>query len=436
MRKAASKQLTGTFDEKYRIVRPHGSVRWIREGAFPVANADGAITHMAGVAEDITDYQQLEAQVRQAAKMESLGRLAGGVAHDFNNLLTIIRGYCSFLLESTKSDATQQAYVAEVQAAADRGAALPQQLLLFSRGQDVKPTVVDLNHIVEKLLDMLRRVVGEDVQLVTQLAADLSPVRLDPFQLEQVIINLVVNARDAMPEGGRLTIETRNQACHESGRITCVCLVVYDTGFGMDEQTKVQMFEPFFTTKTSGKGTGLGLSMVHGIVTKNEGRILVESAPQQGTAVTIEFRAHEGQAPVERKPAAKPTPTGNETILLVEDAATVRQLLREVLRSSGYRIVEAADGVEAMEQVAQYQGPIHLVISDVVMPRLNGRQLMEQMRSLRPEAQFLFMSGYMNDKVGRHGLDAPFIQKPFLPTDLLQAVRKVLQQTTDAGADT
>lgn len=434
VRKAALAQGAGTYDEKYRIVRPDGSLRWIRERAFPIAAEDGMVTRMAGVAEDITDYQQLEQHVRQAAKMESLGRLAGGVAHDFNNLLTVIRGYCSFLVQSLPEDSAQHKQILEIQNAADRGASLSQQLLLFSRGQAVSPKVVDLNSIVQRMTEMLHRVLGEDIQLRIQLAADLWAVRLDPGQFEQVIVNLVVNARDALSDGGQVSIETFNRACTESPTQGCVCIVVRDTGCGMDEVTKAQMFEPFFTTKKIGKGTGLGLATVHGIVTKSEGRIFVESAPNKGTSITMEFPAHEGAVPPEREVLATQGPSGSETILLVEDAATVRQLLREVLRSGGYRIMEAADGVEALQQVAEYAEPIHLVITDVIMPRMNGRQLMEQIRPLRPDTLFLFMSGYMNDKVGRQGIEAPFLQKPFLPSDLLRAVRKVLHHTSDLSA--
>lgn len=436
VRKAATtKQRTGDYDERYRILRPDGSFRWIRERAFPIAGSDGKVTRVAGVAEDITEYQQLEQQVRQAAKMEALGRLAGGVAHDFNNLLTVIRGYCSFLLQAAPEDSAQHKQVTEILNAADRGATLSQQLLLFSRGQAVRPKVVDLNSIIQKMLEMLQRVVGEDIHVQTNLAPDLWAVRLDPGQLEQVIVNLVVNARDAMPEGGRVFIETYNMVTKGNGGRAGVRLVVRDTGCGMDEATKAHMFEPFFTTKTPGKGTGLGLAMVHGIVTKSEGKIIVESAPKEGTAVTIEFPPHEGQAPIEKEANPKPMPAGSETILLVEDAATVRQLLREVLRSAGYYIIEASDGLEALEQIGEYKGPIHLVITDVVMPRMNGRQLMEQVRDIRPDTLFLFMSGYMSDKVGRQGLDAPFIQKPFLPSDLLRAVRKVLHHSGEPSAD-
>lgn len=434
VRKAALSQASGSYDEKYRIVRPDGGERWIRERAFPIVAEDGAVTRMAGVAEDITDYQHLEQQVRQAAKMESLGRLAGGVAHDFNNLLTVIRGYCSFLVQSLPEGSAQHKQIVEIQHAADRGSNLSQQLLLFSRGQAVRPKVVDLNGIIQRMTDMLHRIVGEDVHLQLQLSSNLWAVRLDPGQFEQVIVNLVANARDALSDGGRISIETYNRGCTENPAVRCVCVVVRDTGCGMDEATKTQMFEPFFTTKNTGKGTGLGLATVHGIVTKSEGRLLVESAPGHGSSITVELPAHEGAVPLEREVVAKPGPTGSETILLVEDAATVRQLLREVLRSAGYRIVEAADGVEALQQVVERDEPIHLVITDVIMPRMNGRQLMEQIRPLRPDALFLFMSGYMNDKVGRQGLEAPFLQKPFLPSDLLRAVRKVLHHTSDLSA--
>ncbi len=433
VRKAAgAKQVTGEYDEKYRILRPDGSLRWIRDRAFPVVGSSGAVERIVGVAEDITEYQQLEQQVRQAAKMEALGRLAGGVAHDFNNLLTVIRGYCSFLLQSSPEGSTQRKQVEEIQHAADRGADLSQQLLLFSRGQAVKPKVVDLNTIILKMLEMLQRVVGEDIHIHPSLAPGLWPVRLDPGQLEQVIVNLVVNARDAMSEGGHLFIETQNVDPSAGQGEAVVRLIVRDTGCGMDERTKAHLFEPFFTTKKPGKGTGLGLALVHGVVTKSDGTISVESTPGEGTAFTIDFPRYEAQMPADKDAPPKPMPTGSETILLVEDAATVRQLLREVLRSAGYSILEASDGVEALEQLSSHEGPIHLVITDVVMPRMNGRQLMEHVRQRRPNTLFLFMSGYMSDKVGRQGLDAPFIQKPFLPSDLLRAVRKVLHHTTEA----
>ncbi|GKS56675.1 hypothetical protein YTPLAS18_02020 [Nitrospira sp.] len=433
VRKAASnKQITGEYDEKYRIQRPDGSLRWIRDRAFPIVGDRGAVERVAGVAEDITEYQQLEQQVRQAAKMEALGRLAGGVAHDFNNLLTVIRGYCSFLLRSSPEDSTDRKYVEEIQHAADRGADLSQQLLLFSRGQAVKPKVVDLNSIIHKMLEMLKRVLGEDVQIHTMLGTDLWSIRLDPGQLEQVIVNLVANARDAMTEGGQLFIETQNVGAAPGFGGGAVRLAVRDTGCGMDEATKAHLFEPFFTTKKAGKGTGLGLALVHGVVMKSDGKIIVESAPGEGTSFMIDFPRHEAQAPVEKETSPKPGPMGSETILLVEDAATVRQLLREVLRSAGYSILEASDGVEALEQMTGYDGPIHLVITDVVMPRMNGRQLMDQVRHVRPQTLFLFMSGYMSDKVGRQGLDAPFIQKPFLPSDLLRAVRRVLSSAPES----
>lgn len=237
-----------------------------------------------------------------------------------------------------------------------------------------------------------------------------------------------------MTEGGQLFIDTTNVETASETEVPLVRLSIRDTGCGMDDETKAHLFEPFFTTKKPGKGTGLGLAMVHGVITKSDGRIAVESTPGEGTAFTIEFPRHEAQAPAEKDAPPKPSPMGNETILLVEDAATVRQLLREVLRSAGYVIIEASDGVEALEQLTGYTGPVHLVITDVVMPRMNGRQLMEQVRLLRPDTLFLFMSGYMSDKVGRQGFDAPFIQKPFLPSDLLRAVRKVLNHTAESQA--
>lgn len=436
VRKAAqTKQATGEYDEKFRIVRPDGKVRWVRDRAFPIQDASGAVVRVAGLAEDITEYQQLEQQVRQAAKMEALGRLAGGVAHDFNNLLTVIRGYCSFLLQSIPDGDARHAQLVEIRKAADRGAGLTQQLLLFSRGQAVQPKVVDLNAVLERMLEMVQRLVGEDVQITTTLAEQLWPVKLDMGQLEQVIVNLAVNARDAMPQGGHLYIETMNVLNEADKTAPAVRLIVRDTGCGMDEQTKAQVFEPFFTTKKPGKGTGLGLATVHGIITKSDGTIQVQSAPGQGSTFIIEFPRHEMQPPAEREVRRPSTPSGTETILLVEDAATVRQLLREVLRSAGYYLLEASDGVEALEQSRHHEGPIHLVITDAVMPRMGGRQLMDEIRVARPDIQFLLMSGYMNERAGRQGnmqIDVPFIQKPFLPSDLLRTVRQVLDRSGES----
>ena len=436
VRKAAqTRQVTGEYDEKFRIVRPDGTVRWVRDRAFPIQDASGTVVRVAGLAEDITEYQQLEQQVRQAAKMEALGRLAGGVAHDFNNLLTVICGYCSFLLQTIPDSDSRHAQLVEIRKAADRGAGLTQQLLLFSRGQAVQPKVVDLNAVLERMLEMMQRLVGEDVQIITMLGEQLWPVKLDTGQLEQVIVNLAVNARDAMPQGGHLNIETMNVPCKTDKPASVVRLIVRDTGCGMDEATKAQVFEPFFTTKKPGKGTGLGLATVHGIITKSEGTIQVQSAPGQGSTFIIEFPRHEIQPSIGREVRRPPTHSGTETILLVEDAATVRQLLREVLRSAGYCLLEASDGVEALEQSRQHQGPIHLMITDAVMPRMGGRQLMDEIRLARPDIQFLLMSGYMSERAGRQGslhIDVPFIQKPFLPSDLLRTVRQVLDRSGES----
>ena len=436
VRKAAqAKQSIGEYDEKFRIVRPDGMVRWVRDRAFPIQDSSGTVVRVAGLAEDITEYQQLEQQVRQAAKMEALGRLAGGVAHDFNNLLTVIRGYCSFLLQSIPDGDVRHSQLVEIRKAADRGAGLTQQLLLFSRGQAVQPKVVDLNIVLERMLEMVQRLVGEDVQITTTPGAQLWPVKLDMGQLEQVIVNLAVNARDAMPQGGCLYIETMNVPGEPDKPASMVRLIVRDTGCGMDEATKMQVFEPFFTTKKPGKGTGLGLATVHGIVTKSDGTIQVQSATGQGSTFIIEFPRHEVQPPAERDVRRPQSPSGSETILLVEDAITVRQLLREVLRAAGYDLLEASDGVEALEQSRQHQGPIHLVITDAVMPRMGGRQLMDEIRLARPDIQFLLMSGYMNERAGRQGnvqIDVPFIQKPFLPSDLLRTVRQVLDRSGES----
>jgi PAS domain S-box-containing protein len=387
---------------------------------------------------DITERKRLEEQFRQSQKMEAIGTLAGGVAHDFNNLLTIISGYSELLFGMARADDPAREFLREIKQAGERATALTRQLLAFSRKQVLAPTVLDLNNIVGEMEKMFRRLIGEDIDLAISLEEKLGPVRADPGQMEQVLLNLVVNARDAMPAGGKLTIETRNTILDASyaqshadikpGRY--VLLAVSDTGCGMDKATLAKIFEPFFTTKGIGKGTGLGLSTVYGIVKQSGGGIQVYSEPGQGSCFKIYLPRLKEPAPADRgRSAPFIIPQGTETILLVEDDDRVRQLARMALEAVGYTILEAPNGGEALELSAAHRGPIHLLVTDVVMPQMNGRQLAAQLTSTRPDMKVLYLSGYTDDAIVRHGVlekGLAFLQKPFTPAVLARKVREVL----------
>ncbi len=385
-----------------------------------------------------------EEQLRQAQKMEAVGRLAGGVAHDFNNLLTVIRGRCELLgtrigdVEKMKRD------IGTIYDASERAASLTHQLLAFSRRQVLEPKVLELNRVVADLVPMLRRLIGEDIDLGMVLATDIGRVRADPGQVEQVIMNLVVNARDAMPEGGRLTIETsaidfdetyaRVHASVKPGRY--VMVAVSDTGSGMDRETQARAFEPFFTTKERGKGTGLGLATAYGIVKQSGGYIWVYSEPGQGTTFKIYLPRVEEAATAEAPPAASSrAPRGSETVLLTEDEDIVRTLAREILESHGYTILEARRGSEALQVCERFEGEIHLLLTDVVMPRMSGRDLAIEVTALRPGVKVLYMSGYTEDAIGYHGVLDPgltYLQKPFTLASLTQKVREALDRPAAA----
>jgi two-component system cell cycle sensor histidine kinase/response regulator CckA len=385
---------------------------------------------------DITERKNLEEQLRQAQRIEAVGRLAGGVAHDFNNLLTAILGYSDIVLEQLPSGDRLRHYVGEIKKAGERAASLTRQLLAFSRQQVLAPLVLDLNAVVADMEKMLRRLIGEDIELVTVLGHDLARVKADPSQLEQVIMNLAVNARDAMPEGGRLSLATANFLVDEAYAQRhvglkpgpYVTLTVTDTGCGMDAETLSRIFEPFFTTKEKGKGTGLGLSTVYGVVKQSGGYIEVESEPGRGTAFRVYLpQVEESLTNVkEREPAAAPS-SGAETILLVEDEESVRTLVESVLRSKGYKVIPAARGDEALALSEQYAQPIALMLVDMVMPRMSGRELARRLAPLHPETKVLFMSGYAGSSAS-DGLDADthFIQKPFTSEALARKVRETL----------
>jgi len=424
-------------DEEYRILRPDGSVRWISERSFPVTDTSGKVERIARVAQEITDRKRLEAQLLQAQKLEAIGRLAGGIAHDFNNLLTAIGGYTELLSLSLPDDSALRSDLEEIQRAVQRATNLTSQLLAFARKQIIEPRILNLNDLIVEMDKLLRRVIGEDIELVTRPAPDLGQVKVDPGQIEQLLVNLAVNARDAMPEGGKLTIETHNvflNAASGSGhggeQEAYVLLAVSDTGVGMDAEVKAHAFEPFFTTKEQGKGTGLGLATCYGIAKQHGGNITVYSEVGQGTTFNIYLPQAEGPASPLPSVESQTLAGGNEVVLLVEDEAAVRALAARVLREHGYTVLEASDGAEAV-RVAAIRAPeaIDLLVTDVVMPQLGGKAVANQISSLYSELKVLFISGYTDTAIVHHGrLDegVAFLHKPFTPADLIRKVREVL----------
>ena len=402
---------------------------------------EGRLVGILGIGRDVTERVQLEQQLRQAQKMEAVGRLAGGIAHDFNNILTAITGYADLLLEDLGATDPRRQDADEIHKAADRAAGLTRQLLAFSRQQVLQPTVLEVNKLVSDLEKMLRRLLGEDVALTTQLAPTTGRVKADPGQLEQVIMNLAVNARDAMPNGGKLTLETGNVDLDESYATDhyparagpFVMLAVSDTGTGMSEATQAHMFEPFFTTKEKGKGTGLGLATVYGIVKQSGGFIWVYSEVGHGTTFKLYLPRVQELAERASQPAQTPARAarGTETVLVVEDEAPVRSVARQVLERHGYTVLEAPSAEAALDIATRYSGAIHLLLTDVVMPGLNGRELATRLADLRPDARVIFMSGYTDDAVTRHGVLEPgsaYVQKPFTPDAIARKVREVLDR--------
>ena len=418
--------------------RKDGSLYTEEMTITPVAGADGRITNYIAIKQDITERNRLADHVRHSQRLEAVGVLAGGVAHDFNNLLTVINGHCSLLLETLPETSPITASLIDIREAGERAAALTRQLLAFSRRQVLRPTLVDVNAAVKRLGSMLRRIVREDIRLVITLEPALAPVLADEGQLDQVVMNLVVNARDAISAGGQITIETASfyadetyaQAHPDTRAGDYVVIAISDTGVGMDEATKSRLFEPFFTTKPVHKGTGLGLSTVYGIVRQSGGWIWVYSEPGKGSTFKVYLpRAEPRSSDAQLELVQPDLQKGTETVLLVEDEPALLKLAASSLENCGYTILKASNGPAAIEIAAKHPGPIHLLLTDVIMPGMNGRELSNCLAPVRPEMRVLYMSGYTDDVIGSAGtLDShvAYLQKPFSPNDLARRVREVL----------
>jgi PAS domain S-box-containing protein len=438
---------TEELEEKYI---QNGQEVWVNTIKTPVKDEKSNIIGILGIFWDITEGKQteremaiLEEQLRQSQKMEAIGRLAGGIAHDFNNLLTVVKGYSQLSLTEMKEENPFRENIEEIKKSADRAADLTRQLLAFSRRQIMEMKVLDLNDLLKNLDKMLRRVIGEDIELVTVLGEDLGRVKTDPGQIEQVIMNLVVNTRDAMPDGGKLTIETanvdlddayaRNHVAVTPGRF--VMISVSDTGVGMTPEVRDRVFEPFFTTKEKSKGTGLGLSTVYGIVKQSSGNIWVYSEPGKGTTFKIYLpRVDEPLEELGERVEVKGIPRGTETIFVVEDEEDVRKLTVRILERQGYKVLEASQGLDAFLIAEKYEDLIHLLVTDVVMPKISGRELADRIAEIRPEIKVLYMSGYTDNAIVHHGVlgeGMKFIQKPFTVDGLARKVREVLDKDSN-----
>ncbi len=438
LRTAGGEMISGM---ERRRRRKDGSTIDVAIWTAPLRDASGSISAIIMAIADISERKKLEEQLRHSQKMEAVGRLAGGVAHDFNNLLTVINGYGHMMVEALRPGDRLHSHAEQIVKAGNQAAALTTQLLAFSRRQMIQPKPVDLNQVISNLEKMLRRVIGEDITLYTLLSPDLAPIKADANQMEQVLINLAANARDAMPHGGALTIATKNITLEEGLRCessdlpagSYVEVAVSDTGEGMDADTRNHLFEPFFTTKERGKGTGLGLSSVYGSVRQNGGGIVVWSARGSGATFRIYLPQLREPAAAEKPEASRTSHRrGTETILLVEDEVPLRRMLQESLSSAGYRVLEANDGTDAIRKWEKQAASIDLLLTDVVMPLVNGRQLAQRMTSAGPQMRVIYMSGYADDVIAYHGIldeNTTLVQKPFSPSALLQKVREVL----DAG---
>ncbi len=428
----------GPMEQESRIRTKSGREKTVEASVFSITGDAGQVLCIVAIVRDISERRRLQVQLQQATKMEAVGRLAGGVAHDFNNLLNVIIGYSELMLERRNSGEFLERGAREIRKAADRAAGLTRQLLAFSRQQVLEPKVLDLHDIISEMKDLLLRMLGEDVELVVTPAEDLGRVRADPGQIGQVIMNLAANSRDAMPQGGRFMVETANFVVDEAFAAEhanmppgpYVLLSVTDTGSGMTPEIRSHIFEPFFTTKEKGKGTGLGLATVYGIVKQSGGYIWVYSEPEQGATFKV-YLPRVDALPERSQPVLAPAAScrGSETLLVVEDEEGVRILVRDYLQMNGYTVLEAGHGEEALRIACEHSGAISLMITDVIMPGMNGRELAERMAILRPAMKVLYMSGYAETAVYRKGVlepGAPFLQKPFGPPDLGRKVRDVL----------
>ncbi|OWK34618.1 hybrid sensor histidine kinase/response regulator [Fimbriiglobus ruber] len=418
-----------------------GVERPIADSAAPIREVNDGITGSVLVFRDVSERCRLEENLRQAQRIEAIGMLAGGIAHDFNNILTVINGYGQLLLDVDLSEADRLDFVQNIVDAGKRAALLTQQIIAFSRKQILVPCVLSLNSVVRDIGAMIQRLIGENIEFVTDLAPDLGNTEADPTQIGQVLLNLAANARDAMPKGGRLAVVTSNVELDEKtipqyadlkpGRY--VLLSVTDTGCGMTDEVLGKVFEPFFTTKGVGQGAGLGLATVYGIVKQSGGHIEVSSRVGEGTTFRVFLALVDEPPAAAGNRDAQQAARGHETILLVEDEAAVRKMTSDVLRRNGYAVLEAADGLEAVAVAGEYAGPIHLVITDLIMPKMSGREVAEQLAHSKPGARILFMSGYTEDVVVREGVKTAtvdFLGKPFTFADLTQKVREILDRPT------
>jgi PAS domain S-box-containing protein len=427
-----------TIERDDAFIRKDGSMLQVSISAAPLRSAEGETVGAVVVFHDATERRRLEEQLLHAQKLEAVGRLAGGIAHDFNNLLSVISGYGELVLADLAEPGTARSRVLEILRATERASGLTRQLLAFGRKQVIEPRVLDLNATAQDVERMLRRLIGEDVDIQLKLAPDLGRIHADAGQVEQVLINLAVNARDAMPRGGKLTIETSNVVLDEeavrgyvdveSGHYVRIC--VSDTGVGMDRDTREHLFEPFFTTKEPGRGTGLGLATVYGIVKQSGGHVWVYSEPGWGTTFKVYFPLYGDVAEQDRPQLEmEPAPGGTETILVVEDDEMIRSLIRDILESTGYRVLVADDPDSGMKLIGEQQDDIHLLLTDLVLPGMSGRELVDRVSKVKPEMRVLFMSGYSDEAVARHGILEPglaFLQKPFSRDVLVRKVREVL----------
>jgi len=438
---------SGSTDTKYRLAGSDLSpddIPAVTAFANQMAMARRKTRLVEDLRESLDELETTQEQLLQAQKMEAVGKLAGGIAHDFNNLLTAIKGFTELLLQRSSTDDPAHGDLMGIKNAADQAARLTRQLLAFSRKQVLRPRIINLNEVVGRMQEMLQRLIGEDIELVVKFQEDLHLVRADPGQIEQIILNLAVNARDAMAGGGTLALQTENMVVGKGKSLSMLnagdyaVLAVRDTGSGMDRETRRRLFEPFFTTKDTGKGTGLGLATVYGIVRQSGGTIFVDSEPGKGTAFTIYLPRQEGrlESPAP-KAASKDQLIGSETILLVEDEDVVRRLAERVLREHGYAVLVSSCGKEALEVAGQHSQPIQLMVTDVIMPGgMNGKQLADRMSAIRPEMKVLYISGYADGSLfsnAEQETPIQLLEKPFSPQNLVQKVRELLDER--AGSD-